>query len=135
MRIVLIVFLMFVFLLIVPRLIFAFKAWRMKGKNAPTPHKTSRKRIQSGKKTLLYFYTPLCRACKLQEPIIQQAQKRYPDAVFRIDALQNREAASAYGVLGVPFIAFIENGTIVKAAAGVQRESNIKGFFAEREKW
>ena len=131
MKIALVVFLIFVSLLTVPRLIMAFKAWRMKGKDAPTAHKASRKRIRAGKKTLLYFYTPSCGACKMQEPIIQRVRKRHPDAIFKIDASQNREAASAYGVMGVPFIAFIENGVIVKATAGVQRESSIEGFLAE----
>ncbi len=131
MKIALIIFFALVFLLVVPRLIMAFKAWKMKGKDAPTPHKASRKRIQAGKKTLLYFYTPSCGACKMQEPIIQRVRKRYPSAVFKIDASQNREAAASYGVMGVPFIAFIENRTIVKAAAGVQRESAIEGFLAK----
>ena len=131
MKIVFIVLLVLVFLLIIPRLIVTFKAWRMKGKDAPTPHKASRKRIQAGKKTVLYFYTLSCGACKVQEPIIQRIRKRHPDAVFKIDASGNRDAAISYGVMSVPFIAFIENRTIVKAAAGVQRELVIERFLSE----
>ena len=130
----LVVFLAIIFLLIIPRLVMAFKAWRMKGKDAPIPHKASRKRIRAGKKTVLYFYTPSCGACRVQEPIIQRIQKRYPDAVFKIDALHNREVAISYGVMGVPFIAFIENSTIVKAKAGVQSEPIIEEFLTESEK-
>lgn len=96
--------------------------------DAPLAHKALRKRIQSGKKTILYFYTPSCGACKIQGPIIQRIQKRYRDAVFKIDASRNREAAMSYGVMGVPFVALIENCKIVKAAAGVQRESTIEEF-------
>jgi len=103
----------------------------MKGKEAATPHNASRERIRSGKKTVLYFYTPSCGACKMQEPIITRIKKRHSNAVFKIDALRNREAATAYGVMGVPFIAFIENCKIVKAAAGVQSESAIKNFLVE----
>jgi len=108
-----------------------FKTWRMKGKNAPTPHKASRKRIRAGEKTVLYFYTPSCGACRMQEPILQSIQKRYPDAVFKIDASHNREAAASYGVMGVPFMAFINNGTIVKAKSGVQSEPVIEGFLTK----
>ncbi|MEA1970002.1 MAG: thioredoxin family protein, partial [Thermodesulfobacteriota bacterium] len=61
----------------------------------------------------------------------QRIRKRYPDAVFKIDAAHNREAAASYGVMGVPFMAFINNGTIVKAKAGVQSEPNIEGFLRE----
>ena len=131
MKIILIILFVIVLLLIIPRLIMTFKIRRIKGKDAPTPHKASRKRIQSGKKTVLYFYTPSCGACKTQEPIIEQVKKRHSNAVFKIDASQNRETAAAYGVMGVPFIAFIENCTIIEATAGVQPESAIKEFLAE----
>ena len=76
MKIVLIVLSAIVLLFVVPRLIMAFKAWRIKGKDAPTPHKASRTRIQAGEKTVLFFYTPSCGACRMQEPVIQHVQKR-----------------------------------------------------------
>jgi len=106
----------------------------MKGKDAPLTHKASRKRIQSGKKTVLYFYTPSCGACKMQGPIIDKIKKRHGNAVFKIDASRNREVAISYGVMGVPFVAFIENCEIMKAMAGVQRESTIEGFLKGSEK-
>jgi len=131
MKIVFIVLLALVLLFAGLRLVMEFKTWRMKGKNAPTPHKASKKRIRAGEKTVLYFYTPSCGACGMQEPIIQRIRKRYPDAVFKIDASHNREAAASYGVMGVPFMAFINDGTIVKAKAGVQSEPVIEGFLTE----
>ncbi|MBW2558964.1 MAG: thioredoxin family protein [Deltaproteobacteria bacterium] len=112
-------------------LLMELKTWRMKGENAPTSHKASKKRIRAGEKTVLYFYTPSCGACRMQGPIIQRIQKRYSDAVFKIDASHNREAAAPYGVMGVPFMAFINDGTIVKAKAGVQSEPVIEGFLTE----
>lgn len=131
MKIVFIVLLALVLLFAGLRLVMEFKTWRMKGKNAPTAHKASKKRIRAGERTVLYFYTISCGRCRMQEPIIQRIQKRYPDAVFKIDASHNREAAASYGVMGVPFMAFINNGTIVKAKAGVQSEPAIEGFLKE----
>jgi len=64
----------------------------------------------------------------MQEPMIQKVLKDHPDAIFKIDASINREAASAYGVMGVPFLAFIEEGKLVSARAGVQSETAIYGF-------
>ncbi|MDP8218295.1 MAG: thioredoxin family protein [Candidatus Theseobacter exili] len=133
MKIVLIVFLLIISFLVISRLMFFFKAWKMKGKEAPTLHGKSQKRIRAGKKTLLYFSTPTCRACKMQDPIIQRVEGKYPDAIFKINALQNRDIATAYGVMGVPFIAFVEKGIIVKASAGVQSETNIENFFADKK--
>jgi len=130
MKIVFIIVTILVLFLAVPRLIMTFKAWRIKGKDAPAAHRASQKRIRAGEKTVLYFYTPSCGACRVQEPIIQRIRKRYPDAVFMIDAAHDREAAASYGVMGVPFIAFIDKGTIVKAKAGVQSEPVIEGFLS-----
>jgi len=55
MKIVFIVLSVLVLLFVGLRLVMEFKTWRMKGKNAPTPHKASRKRIRAGEKTVLYF--------------------------------------------------------------------------------
>jgi thioredoxin 1 len=120
----------FAALVILPRILMAMKTAKLKGKPAPTPHKASARRIRSGAKTILYFYTPTCHACRAQDPVVSKLQKRYPDAIFKLDATKQREAASAYGVMGVPFMAFIEGGTVVAAQAGVQREATIAGFLS-----
>lgn len=117
-------------LLFVPRAVMAAKGAKLRGKPAPTPHKASAKRIDSGAKTILYFHTPTCHACRTQDPIIRTVQKRHPGAVFKIDASTNRQAASAYGVMGVPYLAFIEGGTVVATHAGVQQEAAIVEFLS-----
>ncbi|MBN1574953.1 MAG: thioredoxin family protein [Chitinispirillaceae bacterium] len=117
-------------LIIIPRTMMAIISAGLKGKKAPTPHKPSAARIVSGKKTVLYFYTPPCGACKIQEPIMTRVKKIFPDAVFKIDASKNPEAARAYGVMGVPFLAFIADGKLASAKAGVQRESTILAFLS-----
>jgi thioredoxin 1 len=115
-------------LIILPRVLMGVKTSKLKGKPAPTPHKQSAKRIKSGAKTILYFFTPSCGACRMQEPLFQKIRKDYPDAIFKIDASISRDAASAYGVMGVPFLAFIEDGKLVSARAGVQSEEAILDF-------
>ncbi|MCK5738749.1 thioredoxin family protein [bacterium] len=117
-------------LVFIPRIIMSLKAAKLKGKPAPTPHKASAKRITSGKKTVLYFFTPPCGACKIQEPIIGQVRRKHRDAIFKIDASRESAAASAYGVLGVPFLVFIENGIVLSARAGVQQAAAFETFFA-----
>jgi len=117
-------------LFILPRLLMALQTAKLKGKDAPVPHKNSAKRIKSGKKTILYFYTPSCGACKMQTPSIERIKKKYPDAIYKIDASKHRDAASAYGVMGVPFLAFIDRGKVVTAKAGVQPETALSNFLA-----
>ncbi len=130
MQIALTIILLSMFLLLVPRIIMLFNALKLKGKDAPTIHKPSAKRIKAGEKIVLYFFTQRCGACKIQEPIIQRILKHYPNAVFKIDASLNQKTASAYGVMGVPFLVFIENGKIMKASAGLQSESSINKFLS-----
>jgi thioredoxin 1 len=121
----------FAFLIILPRVLMGLKTAKLKGQPAPTPHKQSAKRIKSGAKTILYFFTPTCGACRMQEPLIQKIRQHHPDAIFKIDASTNREAASAYGVMGVPFLAFIEDGKLISAKAGVQSEEAIVNFLTK----
>jgi len=108
----------------------ANKTAKLKDKPAPTPHKASAKRIRSGARTVLYFSTPPCPSCRTQDPIVRNVQKRYPGAVYKIDASTNQQAASAYGVMGVPYFAFIEGGKIVTARAGAQKEATIVEFLS-----
>jgi thiol-disulfide isomerase/thioredoxin len=122
---------LFLMLIFLPRVMMGMKTAKLKGKPSPTPHKPSAKRIKSGAKTVLYFYTPPCGACRMQEPIIEKVKRNFPDAIFKIDATIHREAASAFGVLGVPFLAFIEGGKLVSAKVGVQPETAIRGFLTE----
>ncbi len=129
MKIIIIVIAVLVCLMLGPRLVMMLNAWRMKGKDAPDSHKASRVRVKAGEKTLLYFYTSACPACKMQEPIIQRAKEQYPGAVYKVDAMENRGTAKDYGVMGVPFCVFIENGSVMKAAVGVQSEAAIVKFF------
>jgi thioredoxin 1 len=123
-----VIVIIFAALIILPRVLMGMKTSKLKGKPAPTPHKQSAKRIKSGAKTILYFFTPTCGACRMQEPLMQKIRKDHPEAIFKIDASTNREAASAYGVMGVPFLAFIEDGKLVSAKAGVQSEETILKF-------
>ena len=113
-----------------PKVLMARKLTKLNDAPAPTPHKASAKRIKSGARTILYFFTPTCPACRTQDPIVRKIRKRYPDAVFRIDASTNHQAASAYGVVDVPHFAFIEGGKLVMTQAGAQREATIVAFLS-----
>lgn len=115
-------------LLFVPRALMAAKGAKMKGQPAPTPHKASAKRIKSGSKTILYFHTTKCRVCQSQDPVIRKLQKRYPGAIYKIDAAADRTAASAYGVKAVPYFALIEGGTFIDSRTGLQKEETIVQF-------
>lgn len=101
--VILVIVSLFILLMIVPRILTSVASVKLNGKAAPTLHAASASRIKSDKKTVLYFYTPPCGACKMQEPIIERVKKYAPETVFKIDASCNQDAALAYGVMGVLF--------------------------------
>jgi thiol-disulfide isomerase/thioredoxin len=128
--VVIVIVTLFIFLVTVPRIFLGISSAKLKDKPAPTLHAGSAARIKSGQKTVLYFFTPPCGACKMQEPIIERVEKNFPSAIFKIDASRNSESASAYGVMGVPFLVFIDKGVIVSAKAGVQPETSLNQFLS-----
>lgn len=119
---------LFALLIVSTRIMLLLRTTRLKGKPASTVYQPSARRISSGRKTLLYFYTPSCGTCRMQEPILQRMSSKLGDVLFKIDATRAPDAASAYGVLGVPFFVFIDGGMVVKASAGVQSEGALSSF-------
>lgn len=68
--------------------------------------------VKPGVPTIVYFTTPMCAPCKLQQtPILQRLQTELGEhlRVIRVDATQDPEAATRWGVLTVP-TTFVLNG-------------------------
>jgi thiol-disulfide isomerase/thioredoxin len=117
-------------LLVLPKVMVSKKKTRLMNEPAPTAHAPSAQRILSGDRTVLYFYSPTCKVCATQEPAVEKVRKKYPKAVFKIDAKQDGKSLSAYGVMRVPFLAFIEGGKVVYAQTAVLSADTITAFLA-----
>lgn len=76
-------------------------------------------RLEPGKPAIVYFSTPTCVPCKVQQaPTLDRLQAEIADLqVVRIDATQDTAAADRWGVLSVPT-------TFVIDGSGHPREVN-----------
>ena len=110
------------FAITIPRVIGFYKSLAMKGKRAPALREGE---VFADGRRIIYFYTPSCPGCRMQGPIMEGLAAKHEGLVARINALEDREAAQKYGVFGVPFTIYIEDGKIAKTGSGLQHEAKL----------
>ena len=82
-------------------------------------------------KGLVYFFSPSCRACKAQTPIIKALEKTYRN-VFDVDISRDMETARVFGVKATPTTVLVRNGVIDKVFLGVKQKDFIEKYLKER---
>jgi thioredoxin 1 len=110
----------FVFL----RLLAGFNGRMKKGKVIePFSGEISRK-IQSGEKLLLYFYSPSCGACKAMTPVIDE-MKRGNKNIYKINLAKEseRKIGQIFGVMGTPATVLVENSKIAQFILGAKSKN------------
>lgn len=106
------------------QLIMRYKSWSRRGKEAPKVGGPLGKSILKGEKTIAYFYSPTCRACKTQEKYFPSVQEKFKN-IFRINAAKERETATAFAILGTPTTIIIEGGIIKDYFVGITPASKL----------
>ena len=114
----------FVFIIIM-RIWMLFGGILKQGKTIPPINNTLGKKIQSGDKVLVYFYTPMCGACQTTTPIFNRLVKEF-DNVFKVDLSKQPELGPAFSVVATPTIVLVENSKIKKFTIGAKSETYIK---------
>ncbi|HZV70456.1 MAG TPA: thioredoxin [Saprospiraceae bacterium] len=81
-------------------------------------------KINSEKPTLVDFHAVWCGPCKMQEPILKSAHKKFGDQVsfLKVDIDKNPKAATAYEIRGVPTLILFKKGEIKWRHSGVVSE-------------
>jgi thioredoxin 1 len=100
------------------QLLMKFKSWSRRGKPAPKVGGSLGRSILSGEKTIAYFYSPTCRACKTQEKYLPSVQNKFNN-IHRINAAKERETATAFNIMGTPTTIIIEEGIIKDYFVGI----------------
>ena len=88
------------------------------------------KKLLKSEKSILYFYTPTCGACKSQTPIIDKLDDE-TNAVGKIDLSINRAAAKEFGIMGTPSTAIMSGNRIAEIFIGLKHEKFLKKVFDE----
>ena len=95
-----------------------------KGKNAPELTGKYAKAVRSGKKTLFYFYSTNCGACKPMTPIIEQYTRKNPN-YFKVNIQNDMDTARRFGVMGTPSTVIVEGGKIQEFLVGPVPEEKL----------
>lgn len=105
------------------------KAQRSKGKEVDISiFDDNIQTLLKSNKSILYFYTPTCGACKSQTPIIDKLDKE-TNAVGKIDLSINRDAAKEFGIMGTPSTAIMSGNRISEIFVGLKKENFLKSKF------
>ena len=69
---------------------------------------------------LIDFYADWCGPCKMMGPVVEELAKEYDGKVKvgKINVDEQPELAQKYGVLIIPYFAFIKNGELVSDEMG-----------------
>ncbi len=95
-----------------------------KGKAAPALSGKYEKAVRSGKKSMFYFYSDNCGACRAMTPVIEQYARKNPN-YFKIDVQNDMQTARKFGVMGTPSTVIVEGGKIVEFLVGPVSEEKI----------
>ena len=69
---------------------------------------------------LIDFYADWCGPCKMMGPVVEDLAKEYDGKakVGKINVDEQPELAQKYGVMSIPYFAFIKNGELVSDEMG-----------------
>jgi thioredoxin 1 len=95
-----------------------------KGKPAPELTGSYAKALKTGNKSLFYFYSPGCGACRPMTPLIEKMMKQYKN-IFKVNISQDMDTARRFGVMGTPATILVRDGRIAEFLVGPQQEKRI----------
>jgi len=111
-------------IILIMQFLIRLKSWTKRGKNAPRVSGSLGKSIQQGEKVIAYFYSPTCSACRTQEKYLPKIQETFTN-IFQINAVKEREVASAFGLMGTPTTVIIDKGIIKEYFVGITPPAKI----------
>lgn len=76
---------------------------------------------------LIDFYADWCGPCKMMGPVVENLAKEYDGKikVGKVNVDEQPELASKYGVMSIPYFAFIKKGELVDNVVGATSIDNL----------
>ncbi len=118
-----------IILMLVLKFVLQMRAQKSQGKSIDTSlFDEEIKILLNGGKSILYFYTPTCGACKAQTPIIDKLKEEL-NFVGKVDLSQNKNAATEFGILGTPTTALMKGNVVSDVFVGLKKFDFLKTKF------
>ncbi len=83
------------------------------------------KSLIENKRSIIYFYSPNCHACKQQTPVMEEIGNEVHNVIM-IDASRNMNDAMAFGIMGTPSTIFVRDNKIQDVMVGFRGESSLR---------
>lgn len=79
--------------------------------------------LKSDKPVLVDFYADWCGPCKMMAPVIEELAELYNGKakVGKLNVDDNEDIAMKYGVMSIPTLLIIKNGSVEAKMIGVQK--------------
>lgn len=81
--------------------------------------------LSGSEKTLLYFYSPSCSACRQMTPAIEELSGRNKNIIM-VNVIEEIAIAEKLGVLATPTLVLVQNSVIKEFIVGTQNVEKIK---------
>lgn len=117
----------FVLLIFGLQLTMVISAKKSKGKKITGLQGRLKALERSGSKGLIYFFSPTCRTCKYQTPIIKELQSNNRN-VFDVDISKDMQTARVFGIKATPTTILMENGAVKEVLLGVKQKEYLKAY-------
>jgi len=91
------------------------------------------KEIETSKFVLVDCWAPWCPPCRMLTPILEEIHQERGLKIVKVNADDNEDFTSAFGVLGLPTLLLFQDNQLVEKITGFQPKEALVDILAKHE--